>query len=62
MKDLYVLLVPFSIAVIGFILHYSWKYFAWRKELKRDEKIRKELDRLLQVDDDLQHWYKKEFS
>lgn len=50
MKDLYILLVPFSIAIFGLAIHYCWKYLVWRKECKRDEKSRKEFDRLLSDD------------
>lgn len=60
MKDLYYLLVPFSIAVVGFILHYGWKYLVWRKEIREDKKKKKRLNDLLGVD--LQDWYNREYS
>lgn len=56
------LLVPLAITVIVLGPHYLFKWLSYRREIKRDKKIKQEVDRLLQVDDDLQIWYKKEFS
>lgn len=56
----YYLFIPCFIIILFIAIDTFYKWWTWRKELKRDAEIKKHIDYLL-GDEDIQKWYEREY-
>lgn len=55
----YYIFVPCFIVAFTLGIHFFFKWWTWRKELRRDAQKKLEVDKLLEVD--LDDWYEREY-